>query len=69
MRVLDTFATRRRENLLEVRANVELIEGDMRSYERVSNAVRGCEVVLHQTARPPLGPGPSHQHATNVTGR
>jgi hypothetical protein len=33
VRVLDTFATRRRENLLEVRANVELIEGDIRSYE------------------------------------
>lgn len=41
VRVLDTFATRRRENLLEVRGNVELIEGDIRSYVRVSNAVAG----------------------------
>jgi nucleoside-diphosphate-sugar epimerase len=31
---------------------VELIEGDLRSYERVHNAVRGCEVVFHQGALP-----------------
>ena len=32
--------------------DLELVEGDLRSYERVHNAVRGCEVVFHQGAMP-----------------
>jgi UDP-glucose 4-epimerase len=31
---------------------VELVEGDLRSYERVHTAVRGVEIVLHQGALP-----------------
>ena len=34
------------------RTSVELIEGDIQSYERVHNAVRGCEIVFHQAALP-----------------
>ena len=41
-----------RENLAEVWADIELVEGDLQSYERASAAVRGCEVVLHQAAMP-----------------
>ncbi len=48
VRVLDTFATGRRENLLEWQDDFELVEGDIQSYERVHNAVSGCDVVLHQ---------------------
>ena len=71
MRVLDNFATGRRENLLDVRSDIELIEGDIQSYERVSNAVRGCEVVLHQAALPSVPRSvqdPLTSNATNVTG-
>src|SRR5919199_1414951 len=50
--VLDNFATGRRENLTPFRADIELIEGDIRSYERVHTAVRGCDMVLHQGALP-----------------
>ena len=50
--VLDNFATGRRENLLDVLDDIELVEGDIQSYERVHNAVSGCEVVLHQGALP-----------------
>jgi UDP-glucose 4-epimerase len=45
VRVLDNFATGFRANLDGV--DVELVEGDLRSYERVHNAVRGAEIVFH----------------------
>jgi nucleoside-diphosphate-sugar epimerase len=50
--VLDNFSTGRRQNLASWNGDVELIEGELRSYERVSNAVRGCELVFHQGALP-----------------
>jgi nucleoside-diphosphate-sugar epimerase len=52
VRVLDNFSTGHRHNLVEVEGEVELVEGDLRSYERVHHAVRGCEIVLHQGALP-----------------
>jgi nucleoside-diphosphate-sugar epimerase len=71
VRVLDNFATGRRENLLEVLSDIDLIEGDIQSYERVSNAVRGSEIVLHQGALPSVPRSvqdPLTSNATNVTG-
>jgi UDP-glucose 4-epimerase len=50
VRILDNFATGRRSNLDGLEGDVELIEGDLRSYERVHTAVRGSEVVFHQGA-------------------
>jgi UDP-glucose 4-epimerase len=47
VRVLDNFATGSRTNLDEVADDVEVVEGELRSYERVHNAVRGVEVVFH----------------------
>ncbi len=52
VRVLDNFATGRRENLGAWSRDVRLVEGDLRSYERVHAAVKGCEVVFHQGALP-----------------
>src|SRR5215213_11293539 len=69
--VLDNFATGRRENLLSVRDDIELVEGDITSYERVNTAVQGCEVVLHQAALPSIPRSvqdPLTSNATNVTG-
>jgi UDP-glucose 4-epimerase len=43
--VLDNFATGSRANLVGLDAKV--VEGELRSYERVHNAVRGAEVVFH----------------------
>jgi UDP-glucose 4-epimerase len=51
VRVLDNFSTGNRDNLAEL-ADVEVIEGDLRSYERVHAAVRGSELVFHQGALP-----------------
>ncbi len=45
VRVLDNFSTGFRENLEDV--EVDIVEGELRSYERVHNAVRGTEVVYH----------------------
>jgi UDP-glucose 4-epimerase len=45
VRVLDNFSTGSRENLVGL--DVEVVEGELRSYERVHNAVRGVEVVFH----------------------
>ncbi len=71
MRVLDNFATGRRENLEQVLDDVELIEGDLQSYERVHNAVRGCELAFHLGALPSVPRSiqdPLTSNATNVVG-
>jgi nucleoside-diphosphate-sugar epimerase len=52
VRVLDNFSTGYRENLAHMLDDIELVEGDMRSYERAHNAVQGCEVVFHEGALP-----------------
>jgi UDP-glucose 4-epimerase len=45
VRILDNFATGNRANLAGL--DVEVVEGELRSYERVHNAVRGVETVYH----------------------
>jgi UDP-N-acetylglucosamine/UDP-N-acetyl-alpha-D-glucosaminouronate 4-epimerase len=47
VRVLDNFSTGRRGNLTGLERDVEVVEGELRSYERVHAAVRGCELVFH----------------------
>jgi UDP-glucose 4-epimerase len=71
VRVLDNFATGHRENLAEVDSDFELIEGDIQSYERVHNAVRGSDVVFHLAALPSVPRSvqdPLTSTASNVTG-
>jgi UDP-glucose 4-epimerase len=70
VRVLDNFSTGRRENILDF-ADVELVEGDLQSYERAHTAVRGCEVVFHQAALPSVPRSiqdPLTTNAANVIG-
>jgi nucleoside-diphosphate-sugar epimerase len=45
VRVLDNFSTGNRANLEGI--DVEIVEGELRSYERVHNAVRGSDIVYH----------------------
>jgi UDP-glucose 4-epimerase len=52
VRVLDNFSTGNRANLAELANDVEVVEGELRSYERVHAATRGVEVVFHQGALP-----------------
>ena len=71
VRALDNFTTGRRENLDAVVADVDLVEGDIQSYERAHTAVRGCDVVLHQAALPSVPRSvldPLTSNASNVIG-
>lgn len=52
VRVLDNFSTGNRANLAELEGDIDVIEGELRSYERVHHAVRGVEVVFHLGALP-----------------
>jgi UDP-glucose 4-epimerase len=68
--VLDSFATGRRENLANL-SDLEIVEGDVTSYERVYHAIRGCEAVLHQAALPSVPRSiqdPLTTTAVNTTG-
>ncbi|MEJ7783791.1 MAG: NAD-dependent epimerase/dehydratase family protein [Solirubrobacteraceae bacterium] len=71
VRVLDNFATGRRSNIEAIGGDFELVEGDIQSYERAHNAVRGCEIVFHQAALPSVPRSiqdPLTSNATNVIG-
>lgn len=69
--ILDNFSTGRRSNLEALASDVEIIEGDIQSYERVVHAVRGCEIVFHEAALPSVPRSvqdPLTSNASNVTG-
>ena len=48
VRILDNFSSGRRENLAGL--DVDLIEGDLRDASRVTEAVRGVDVIFHEAA-------------------
>ncbi len=52
VRVLDNFSTGRRSNLDPFKNDIDLIEGDIRSYHVVQKACQGIDFVLHQAALP-----------------
>ena len=54
VRVLDNFSTGKRENILEYinNPNFKIIEGDLRSFHTVRDAVKGVDFILHQGALP-----------------
>jgi UDP-glucose 4-epimerase len=69
VRVLDNFSTGFRGNLESL--GVEIVEGELRSYERVHNAVRGTELVYHLGALgsvPRSVQDPLTSNAVNVDG-
>jgi len=71
VRVLDNFATGQRSNLVPFMGDIELIEGDIQSYERAHNAIRGCDAVFHQAALPSVPRSvqdPLTSNASNVIG-
>src|SRR5438270_11297206 len=52
VRVIDNFSTGNRRNLQGLEDDVEVVEGELRSYERVHRAMGGVELVFHQGALP-----------------
>src|SRR3954470_1716317 len=71
VRVLDNFSTGDRRNLLHVAQHIEIVEGDLRSFERVLTAVQGCDLVFHEAALPSVPRSvqdPLSSSEVNVTG-
>jgi nucleoside-diphosphate-sugar epimerase len=71
VRVLDNFATGRRENLAGLERDIELVEGDLRDADAVRRAVAGVRFVLHLGALPSVARSvedPVACHDVNVTG-
>ena len=69
--LLDNFASGRRERIDEFAGRVRVVEGDLRSYERVHAATAGVEVVFHQGALPSVPRSvqdPLTTNAVNVDG-
>ena len=52
VKVLDNFSTGGRQNIAHFADDIELVEGDVRSYERANTAVKGVDVVIHLAALP-----------------
>jgi UDP-glucose 4-epimerase len=52
VRVLDNFSTGNRTNLADLEGEIDVVEGELRSYERVHAATRGVDLVFHQGALP-----------------
>ena len=64
VRILDNFATGKRDNIKEIKkifekenkekhfSKLEVVEGDIRSYHIVRDAVEGVDFILHQAALP-----------------
>ncbi|MBN2105770.1 SDR family oxidoreductase [bacterium] len=71
VRVLDNFSTGKRENIQPFLDKIELIEGDIRSYHIVHEAMKGVDYVLHQAALPSVPRSvqdPVTTNEVNVTG-
>ncbi len=71
VRVFDSFATGRRENLAGLEGRFDLIEGDLRDADAVRRAVDGMEFVLHQAALPSVPrsvAAPIESNDVNVNG-
>jgi len=71
VRVLDSFATGRRENLDHCLAHIELVEGDIRDVETVEEAVDDVHLILHEAALPSVSrsvKAPVTTNAVNVEG-
>jgi len=52
VRVLDNFATGRRENLADILSRIDMVEGDLRNRDDVKKSVTGVSYILHFGALP-----------------
>ncbi len=71
VRILDNFSTGHWSNLADIRNDIEIVEGDIRSYHIVRKAMEGVEVVFHQGALPSVPRSiadPITTNEVNVTG-
>ena len=52
VRVLDNFSTGKRENIDDILNDIQLVEGDIRSYHILRNVVEDVDFILHHAALP-----------------
>ncbi len=70
VRVLDDFSSGHRQNLREVRADVEILRGDCADPRAAARAARGMDAVLHEGAMPSVARSvaePARSHRANAT--
>jgi UDP-glucose 4-epimerase len=71
VRVLDNFATGKRENLLPWLERIELVEGSLASFDTCQRATAGVDYVLHQGALPSVPKSvaqPRESNEANIDG-
>jgi UDP-glucose 4-epimerase len=71
VRILDNFSTGRQINLAGIEQAIEVIEGDIRDFWTVREAVEGVDCVLHQAALPSVPrsiKNPLTSNNVNITG-
>jgi len=71
VRILDNFATGRKINIEPIIDQVELIDGDIRDFWTVTEAVEGVDYILHQAALPSVPrsvKNPLTSNAVNIDG-
>jgi nucleoside-diphosphate-sugar epimerase len=71
VRVIDNFVTGFRENLAEIRGDLDLIEGDINDAVAVGKAIDGVEVIFHEAALPSVPrsvENPAETHRACVDG-
>ena len=71
VRALDNFSTGKPQNLVGLDGKIEFIEGDIRDLDRVREAVKGMDYVLHQAALPSIPRSisdPITTNEVNITG-
>jgi nucleoside-diphosphate-sugar epimerase len=66
VRVLDNFATSRRENIKQVGDKIELLEGDIRNLTTVHTAMRKVDYVFHHAALPSVARSVEHPEESNA---
>ncbi len=52
VRIIDNFSTGLRSNIVDILDSIELIDGDIRDFWTVHEAVEGIDYILHQAALP-----------------
>jgi UDP-glucose 4-epimerase len=70
VKVIDNFFSGKRENLADVAADVELIEGDIRDEAALARACAGVELIFHEAAIPSVPRSlvdPIASHEANAT--
>ena len=71
VRILDNLSSGRRENVEAILDEIEFIEGDVRDFWTVTEAVEGIDYVLHQAALPSVPrsvKNPLTSNSVNING-